>query len=103
MSGQNFADMIVHPDGLEEFDGIAFGLCGFLFARRAMFAFLFQFFAGERDRFAGEDIFLHEAMDQEIGIAANGGSEMGVMGESEAVVTDVIGGIDGLGLRSNRQ
>ena len=66
-------------------------------------AFIFEFFAGKGTRFSGKNILLHEAMDHQVGIAPNGGSEMGVMGKSETVMTDVIGGIDGLGLRSNRQ
>lgn len=103
VSGHYLAYMIIDPHGLEEFDGVSFGLRGFLFASGTMLAHEFEFFAGERLFFAGKDILLHEAVDHQIRIAADGRSEMGIMGESESVMADIIGRIDGFGLGSDGQ
>ena len=69
MSGQHLTYMVRHPHGLKEFDGVPFGLCGFLLASGAMFAFLLQFFAGQGLFLAGQDIFLHEPMHHQVGSA----------------------------------
>ena len=38
MSGENLAYMVGQPEGLEQFDGVSFSLCGFLFAGGTMLA-----------------------------------------------------------------
>ena len=56
-----------------------------------MFAFIFEFFAGHGLFLSCQDVFLDEAVNHEVGVSANGGSEMGIVRESESVMTDVIG------------
>ena len=102
-AGEDLAEMVLHPHGLVHLDRVAFGLGSLLLTRRAVLAFLLEFLAGQCFFFPGEDILLHEAVDHEVGIAANGRGEMGVMAESQAVMADVISRVNGFGLGPDRE
>ena len=101
MSGKGLADMLFQPHSLEHLDALALSLLCLLFACRTMFALFLQLFAGHGLLFAGEDIFLHKPVNHQIRIPADGRSEMRIVGKSKAVVTDVVGRIDGFRLRAD--
>ena len=48
-----------------------------------------------------EEITIEQTMHHAVGITTNGRSEVGIEVESQAIVSDVLGGIDGLGLRAD--
>ena len=102
-AGEDLAHMVFHPHGLEHLDGVAFGPGSLLFARRAVLAFILQFFARQCFFFPGEDIFLHEAVDHEVGIATDGRGKMGVMTESKAIMADVVSRVNGLCLGTDSE
>ena len=52
-AGEDLAHMVFYPHGLEHLDGVAFGLGSLLFARRAVLAFILEFFAGQCFFFPG--------------------------------------------------
>lgn len=102
-AGEDLAHMVFHPHSLEHLDGVSFGLGSLLFARRAVLAFILQFFARQCFFFPGEDIFLHEAVDHEVGIATDGRGKMGVMTESKAIMADVVSRVNGLCLGTDSE
>ena len=98
-SGIDFAEMVVHIFHLLEFNRCAFGVGGKLFHLRRVFALLFELL--DVDRTPAGHIAFKQAVHHHVGIAADGRGEVGVVVEAEAVVADVLGGVDSLGHRTD--
>ena len=98
--------MISHPFRLFVLDGGSFGGYRQLFAVGAVLTSLFQtvshgLLTARGRLLAAQQVLAHEPVNHHIRIAADGGCEMRIVGESQTVVPDVVGRIYGFGHRAD--
>ena len=93
--GEDLPEFVGQKFGLLVFHAGAFSICGFLFHDGAVLAVVLVFVG--LDRVSSLEITLQKPMHHQVGVAADGGGEVGVVGEGEAVVADILGAVVGLG------
>lgn len=98
MAVEELADFILHELHHFVLDRGAFGFGGDHFPLRGVYA---EFLEGVAvGRFASFEVAGQQPVDHHVRVAADRRGEMRVVGESEAVMTDVVGRVESLGHRT---
>ena len=101
VAGELLAQACLHELHHLVFDRGAFGLGGDHFAFRGVLAQRFE--CRLVGRLAAFEVACQQAVHHHVGIAADRRSEVGVVGEGQSVVADVVGGVVGFGHRTYGQ